>query len=247
MRQPRKRPQGQPPKPRGTDPHGPPVRESQQSRCSGVSGCIRERRPRDPPQPAGLAANQGGACQPTGRPQGPRPCLRLLSNVGVERLGIGGHLCRQEVPVVGSDRAAALSHVTAKEKAPVYGAFWKRAKGLEPSTLSLGSASRTAWINAFRSTMRKTLRSNPPETALFRQSLARNWRAVRSPFTAEQESLRWNCADPPLPVHLDCECPSPQVSTKAGHSTSTRHAGAAADSCHHSPTNSPKHCPPDDN
>ena len=49
--------------------------------------------------------------------------------------------------------------------------------GLEPTTLSLGSARGTAWIGGFRSTMRKPHRSNPLESAPDGWSLAHNWRA----------------------------------------------------------------------
>ena len=53
------------------------------------------------------------------------------------------------------------------------GAFFERAKGLEPSTLGLGSRCNHAWIKAFGSAMPKAVRSNPLEPAPSRGPLAR--------------------------------------------------------------------------
>jgi hypothetical protein len=52
--------------------------------------------------------------------------------------------------------------------------------GLEPTTLSLGSASSAAWLGGFRMVEPKRPRSEPLETARRGWSLARNWRALDS-------------------------------------------------------------------
>src|SRR5215212_6144786 len=49
--------------------------------------------------------------------------------------------------------------------------------GLEPTTLSLGSASSTAWLSRFRSTDPNPYRWNPFGTAAAGWRLARGWRA----------------------------------------------------------------------
>jgi hypothetical protein len=53
----------------------------------------------------------------------------------------------------------------------------KRAMGLEPTTLSLGSPAGLAWIHGFRSTMPKPHRWKPLETAIAGRPLARSWHA----------------------------------------------------------------------
>ena len=50
--------------------------------------------------------------------------------------------------------------------------------GIEPTTLSLGSVTRGAWLSGIRAAKPKRYRSKPLETAPGGSSLARNWRAL---------------------------------------------------------------------
>src|SRR5829696_8079156 len=66
--------------------------------------------------------------------------------------------------------ARALAHIVAPDcnserESRECEALEERAMGLEPTTLSLGSASSTAWLSRFRATKPNTLRWNPLGTA----------------------------------------------------------------------------------
>jgi len=50
--------------------------------------------------------------------------------------------------------------------------------GLEPTTLSLGSASTAAWLSGKRVVKPNRRRSEPLQPAPAGRSLARNWRAL---------------------------------------------------------------------
>jgi hypothetical protein len=116
-------------------------------------------------------AKSGGACLVVNRfavrTPSTRACPRVVGVPG-GWAGETGH----NWPALPSSR-----HPPRREKPCCSRASPKRAMGLEPTTLSLGSASRPGWTDGFHSTLQISYRSNPLKTAPAGQSLAHNWRA----------------------------------------------------------------------
>jgi hypothetical protein len=118
------------------------------------------------------------------------------------------------VPCLREEVCQACKRLT-QEKPRFPGPFRVERIGIEPVSSCLQSAGSAAWLSGKRMVERKTLRSNPVESAPFRVLLARGpRREPASRITADRKRSTMHVGSVPEPRARLCE--SPPGSPRAG-------------------------------